>query len=435
MSEILSEGVGQRLSHPLKKDKKRFVVKKGAFAIKVYPTPPGWTVTWVSPEGRKRKWFSTETKAREFSGTIGDQMTQGLTKPVSTEKIASIQRLEEMVAPHGVTLEFVVSQWTEWKSNGVNVDEALRDFKRRQAAKSVLAADAVAEFLTAKRQDKVGDRQIENLESRLGRFAAENPGSLDKLTPEHLDNWLRELRKVKKIGDKIQLKGPVSLQTRNHYRAALTNLLHFASKPGRRWLSFPASEFEDNFEPAKVERGEIEIFTPEQVTEMFNKAPKELLASLIFAFFSGLRPSEIQRLQWKDVNLEEGHVFVRGKTRTARYRVAHLPANAIAWLSRVDRRQTVCGYWHPGDAASDLAGRLNIRWIHDGPRHSFVSYRLAELRDMAKVSEETGTSAETLRKHYRKPIPASEATKYFAIYPPGHQTKDKPTAPATATLK
>jgi integrase len=200
-------------------------------------------------------------------------------------------------------------------------------------------------------------------------------------------------------------------------------------------LDFVSSTgFEENFEPAMAERGEIEIFAPDQVTAMLNNAPKELLTSLVLAFFSGLRPSEIRRLNWEDVSLDEGHVFVRAKTRTARYRLAHLPPNAIAWLSRVDRRQKACGYGHPGDAASDLAARLQIDCIHDGPRHSFVSYRLAELRDMAKVSEETGTSADTLRKHYRKPIPASETTKYFAIYPPGHEAKPKPVAATAGAL-
>jgi hypothetical protein len=42
---------------------------------------------------------------------------------------------------------------------------------------------------------------------------------------------------------------------------------------------------------------------------------------------------------------------------------------------------------------------------------------LAQIGDIARVSEETGTNPKTLRKHYRRPVPKEEAEKYFAIVP------------------
>ena len=410
---------------PSKKKKKRFVVKKGSISIKIYPTPPGWTVTWISPDGRQRKYFGAETKAREFAGTIGDQLSEGITKVISAEDMASLQRAREILRPFGISIELAAAEWAKFTGEleGVALSEAVRFFRSRRAKKIIEVSDAVSQFLTAKRQDKKGDRHIEDLESRLGRFAEENPGALNTMTPEKLDGWLRGLRKIKHNGKLGDFVGP---QTRNHYRAALSNLFTFADQ--RRWITFTPSEF-TAFAPAVVERGEVGIFTPAEAEKLLTHA-KELAPALVFGFFSGLRPSEIQRLKWEDVDLDAGHVFVRGKVRTARYRIAPLPPNAIAWLSRVDRRKRICEYWLPGDAASDLAARLNLKWIHDGPRHSFVSYRLAVLGDLGKVSEETGTSVPTLRLHYRKPIAGGEAAKYFAIFPPGYRRTEEPKGPA-----
>jgi integrase len=275
-------------------------------------------------------------------------------------------------------------------------------------------AKAVEEFLAMKKQDKAGALHRADLKARLERFVADNSLTLDKMTPERIDLWLRGLCKINQKGERT--KEPVSLQTRNHYRAAITNLLHFASLPGRRWLSFSPVEFEQSYPPASVERGEVAIFTPADTQKLLHGAPEALLGPLVFGFFSGLRPSEVLRLHWEDVDLNAGHVFVRGKVRTARYRIAPLLPNAVAWLRGVDRRRKVCDYFHPGDAGSALAARLGVEWIHDGPRHSFVSYRLAIVGDLGKVSEETGTSAKTLRLHYRRPIPKSVAEEYFA-YP------------------
>lgn len=93
--------------------------------------------------------------------------------------------------------------------------------------------------------------------------------------------------------------------------------------------------------------------------------------------FSGLRPSEICRMNWKDIDWSRDEI-------------------------------------HVGKQKVRMAG---VNWIDDGSRHSFESYQLTLLRDIARVSEETGTSASTLRNHYRRPISAEVAKKWFEIRP------------------
>ena len=90
------------------------------------------------------------------------------------------------------------------------------------------------------------------------------------------------------------------------------------------------------------------------------------------------------------------------------------------WFARSRQRERtgkITDYYCVSSQFLDLAKKAKVRWIHDGPRHSFVSYRLALLGDIARVSEETGTNATTLREHYRRPVAKEEAERYFGIVP------------------
>ena len=57
-------------------------------------------------------------------------------------------------------------------------------------------------------------------------------------------------------------------------------------------------------------------------------------------------------------------------------------------------------------------------WKHNGHRHSFISYRLAVLKDVGQVSLEAGNSPQMVFKHYRQLVRESEAQAWFAIMPP-----------------
>ena len=58
-----------------------------------------------------------------------------------------------------------------------------------------------------------------------------------------------------------------------------------------------------------------------------------------------------------------------------------------------------------------------VKPIFDGARHSLISYRTAETRDVARVSDECGNSPGVIKKHYREFISSEAAGKYFAIRP------------------
>jgi hypothetical protein len=71
-------------------------------------------------------------------------------------------------------------------------------------------------------------------------------------------------------------------------------------------------------------------------------------------------------------------------------------------------------------AGADTAaeeGWVPFAWKHNALRHSFISYRVAETHDAAKVSLEAGNSPQMIFKHYRELVQPKEANAWFSIEP------------------
>jgi integrase len=81
---------------------------------------------------------------------------------------------------------------------------------------------------------------------------------------------------------------------------------------------------------------EIEIFKPEELRLLLKHAHNCLVPVLAMGAFTGLRTSEIERLDWQDVKFDAKCVVVqKGKVRTKRgraRRIVPMPPNLAAWL-------------------------------------------------------------------------------------------------------
>jgi hypothetical protein len=58
-----------------------------------------------------------------------------------------------------------------------------------------------------------------------------------------------------------------------------------------------------------------------------------------------------------------------------------------------------------------------LEWKHNGLRHSFISYRVAETQNVAQVALEAGNSPQIIFSNYRELVRPAEAKKRFAIAP------------------
>ena len=56
-------------------------------------------------------------------------------------------------------------------------------------------------------------------------------------------------------------------------------------------------------------------------------------------------------------------------------------------------------------------------WPNNVLRHSFISYRLALIKNASQVAEEAGTSVEKIRSNYDEMATKSDAEKWFSVFP------------------
>jgi hypothetical protein len=56
-------------------------------------------------------------------------------------------------------------------------------------------------------------------------------------------------------------------------------------------------------------------------------------------------------------------------------------------------------------------------WKHNGLRHSFISYRIAEIKNVPQVALEAGNSPQIIFSNYRELVRPGDAQKWFSIVP------------------
>ena len=64
-----------------------------------------------------------------------------------------------------------------------------------------------------------------------------------------------------------------------------------------------------------------------------------------------------------------------------------------------------------------LAAASKVEWVHNGLRHSYISYQMAILRDAAKVAEQCGNSPEQVQANYKANATETEANRWFSVRP------------------
>ena len=151
-------------------------------------------------------------------------------------------------------------------------------------------------------------------------------------------------------------------------------------------------------------------------------------AYLALAAFAGVRPEEITRLDWSQIDLEQSLIYIpKTVSKTHDDREIPMTPNCLQWL------QTCSNRIGPIQPKSSLASRfLKIRtfcgietwrragepWPHDVLRHTFASSWLAIHKNRPHLAEIMGNSVGIIAKHYKRTIPTTQAHALFAIFPP-----------------
>lgn len=186
----------------------------------------------------------------------------------------------------------------------------------------------------------------------------------------------------------------------------------------------------------KPETIDVHVIQPKVIEALFDatftQLPKPAAASmrayLALAALAGVRPEEVHRLDWHDINVDQKLLYIsKGKSKTNDDREVPLSDNCVAWLLTCTDRSG------PITPKGSFKGRFNkirehcgIRtwrktgtpWHHDVLRHTFASSWLAIHKNRPLLAEIMGNSTRIITKHYKRTMPLEQAEALFAILPP-----------------
>jgi hypothetical protein len=70
-----------------------------------------------------------------------------------------------------------------------------------------------------------------------------------------------------------------------------------------------------------------------------------------------------------------------------------------------------------GAETAEIEGWTAFAWKHNALRHSFISYRVAQIQYVAQVALEAGNSPRMVFSNYRELVRAADAERWFRITP------------------
>jgi integrase len=261
----------------------------------------------------------------------------------------------------------------------------------------------VDELLALKqREGSVGPLHLRDLRNRLGRFAKQFNCPIAKVGSTAIREHI--------------LAQPVGERSRHNLRTTLAMLFNFAGSEG-----YLPADHKGVPRPTKRRRAKVAVlvFTVEEMSKLL-AATGDQLAALAICGFAGVRAEEVKRLKWEHVNFEEGHIIVPDAvSKTEERRIVPLADNLRAWLLPLRRSSgPVCRFANLAIVFNRMAKRAGIAWKRNALRHSFISYRVAVVKNVPQVAFEAGNSPVMIYRHYLKCVTEATAQKWFALFPP-----------------
>jgi integrase len=355
----------------------------------------------LSPTGRRQQlFFSTKSDATtecERLKARKDNFGISLTA-MTPARIAAAAEAYKLLDPHGIDLLDAVRSHLEMVS---------------ERAASVTFGAAFDRFAELKQTKSAKYRQ------EIRQAKAKFEPLLARLVCDITANDLEP------ILDKL----PAA--SRNAKMRRLRSVFNLAIKRG--WMEQGSSPIA-RLDFADGQHKEVETIPIATVAKMLNHALEsdlDILPFLTLAFFCGIRPDgELQKLEWRDIDLKGGIVTIRPEvSKTHRRRFPEISNNAIAWLQAYRERggRTDGRIVNLSPSVLRKKRRANwkavagkkARWVQQGARHTYCSCWLAMHGDINKLVLQSGhDSVDTMWRSYHKGVKKAEAKKFWEITPP-----------------
>ena len=392
-----------------------------------------FTVSYFANGKRQRQQFRDFEEANTEATNIADQKAQGALGAAALsagDRVAlqdSLTKLAEQEGTGDATVSRLIRIVADYTTankelpKGATLTEAARYYAQRHPAnmpKKTLA-EVVREFIDDRRSAGCSEVHLHDLESRLGQFKHTFDLPINHVSPPLVQRWLYDLKRGKD-------NKPASARTKENMLRMISSLFNYA----RRMKFVPADVAMEIAEipTPKKQPAPIGVYTAAEIESMLAKADTDAVPALAIAAFAGLRLAEVARLDWRDVRLGEKLIVVEARNaKTAARRLVPIQDNLAAWLAPHAKRfgpmnpcqeERHCVGNALGDRFERAAGRAKVKWKRNGFRHTYISARVATLKDVPEVALEAGNSPAIIFSNYRALLTETEGKAWFAVMPP-----------------
>ncbi|OJV22946.1 MAG: hypothetical protein BGO12_02585 [Verrucomicrobia bacterium 61-8] len=359
------------------------------------------------------------TRAKELIEELADGTAH--IAVFTPKQTAAVNEAVEILQPTRVSLTEAARQFAEAYTlldGDGTLTEAVKYFlaeRNKARLPSIKFGDLVKLFLENIEEQKKSRRYRLDMQARLNKAKETFSGNVADLHATDINLWLKEMKHT-------------SGRTKNNYRSSLATLLSYAREEGYlpRGVQTEA-EFSKRYDG---KGGEIGIYTPEKLHTLLFKIEPRLTPFVAIGAFAGLRTAEIVRLEWTEVRFGQKVIEIKAsKSKTASRRLAPILPVLAEWLApmRKESGRVLVGvhdefaiatqFKKAVDAITDKMGKPLVKIVHNGLRHSFITYRMAILKNAAEVALEAGNSPRMIFEHYRELATGEEAKDWFGARP------------------
>jgi integrase len=348
-----------------------------------------WMIHRRSQGKRERIYFESEREAKKEAFTRNQKIeAHGTTVNLTPEEQIFAQACMAELAKVGKTLRDAT-------------DYFLQEFGRPPAISGNELMDRIMEeYHRRLAAGEISRRHLETARETIGKFRlqfGETP--IDKITAGDIKDWLVDLG--------------LAVKTRNRHWGYISSMFQIAAREWELLEKNPLTGVKRFSSPRNGYH--IQVYTPEELQLILTKVPQNWLPFFTINAFTGLRRTEVERLDWSEVKLERRLIDLPfTKSKNGRRKLIQVPDNLAHILQPLAQ---------PTGPAVDpkgvnwqirLLSQAGIKWLNNGLRHSFCSYAVA-LHGFVWTAEQADHSETMLKKHYREVVTKEDAERYFRI--------------------
>jgi integrase len=409
--------------------------------LAVVPAPPKPKRLVFPPPATPRKERFRISEFRNRSGTVswcvsgskanGERVRQNFADPRQAEARKLALEAEHLAAPVGVPL----LQATHLSAEQIKIAESA--FGQLDNPQDLLAAvhhwrhtgkphgaveaprldEAAIQFIAWLEETKAL-REISkpSLRLRVQAFASGMHNVfVNEITTEDIEKFLSECK--------------VSPVTLDNHRRALSRFFSWCNERPRRWCPLnPCAAARVETE----EKGAPTILSLDECKRLLRAAEQHKGGMLVpftaIALFAGLRPFELSRLTWQQVNMADGEIRLDAKqTKVGRPRVVTINPTLKKWLEAYEGKPIFpSGQRKNFDAVKARAGfggrqsaaTTGLKpWTPDILRHTSISHHFRQTGSYGQCAEAFGNSESIIKAHYQGRVTSEETKAFFALRP------------------